>query len=140
MNDKDFWAMGETFTGFDFIDWTARSLVYGWFRGDECLYIGQTGRGLHRIINHDVINVAEPVMDYDEIRITPAFELADRLDLEETLIKRHKPKYNKSKNEEHYYATHGKPQKIQLERPKVEDLITALPNRYLIKSIYTPSE
>lgn len=139
MGNKDFWAIGETMTGDQFLELTNKSLVYGWFRGDECLYIGQTGNGFQRLIRHGIINSIEAVLPTDEIRLIPTFELADRMDLEETLIKRHQPRYNKRKNET-YYLTRIKEEEAKVDRPKPEDVVGKLPGLYKVKSIYTPSQ
>jgi predicted GIY-YIG superfamily endonuclease len=74
-----------------------RHCVYGWFRGDECLYIGCSSQGLARIFQHNVIGVVEEFKECDEIRIIWVDSSETSLDLESYLLEQHGPRYNKQK-------------------------------------------
>ena len=70
-------------------------LVYGWFRGERCLYIGATSQGLRRLLNHNVIGKVEPIQEQDTFRFW-AYEGEDGLGLyhlELALQRQHQPKY-----------------------------------------------
>lgn len=65
--------------------------AYAWKRGEEFLYIGSSTRPLKRIGGHNVIGVAEPVLDTDEILVWPT---DDMLAFEAALAGEVRPKYS----------------------------------------------
>jgi hypothetical protein len=69
------------------------SFVYGWKRGEEFLYIGQTRNGFRRLIFHNIIGVMDVLQDDDEIIIwyTPIELLSV---VESYMILQYKPKLN----------------------------------------------
>jgi hypothetical protein len=69
--------------------------VYGWFRGDRCLYIGQSIHPYLRTRQHHIINAIEPVNVNDRIRIWRC-DAGDLMVLEAQLIKKYNPTFNKS--------------------------------------------
>jgi hypothetical protein len=89
------WHLCEVINFYDYHGMCNAHCVYGWFRDDECLYIGESGRGLNRIFSHTVIDRIEPLLPHDEIRIIWCIA-DDVLHVESYLIDRYKPKYNKS--------------------------------------------
>jgi hypothetical protein len=95
VSQTDPWYLCEIMTYDDFFGLSKAYCVYGWFRQTKCLYIGQSKRGIHRIFTHSIINVVEPLLPGDEIRII--WTIPDHVNhLESFLIDREGPKYNKS--------------------------------------------
>lgn len=91
--------------GFDGQEWLRlnRPLVYGWWRGWECLYIGRSENGFTRVISdrHHVINIAEPVQPNDEFKLyfVKEGEPDDHaIYVEELFIRQYRPTYNKTGN------------------------------------------
>lgn len=73
-------------------------IVYAWFKGEECLYVGASWAGVGRLLNyHNVIDACEPVGDdsviyYKHVKLNTQVEL---LEIEMELIKLFTPKYNR---------------------------------------------
>lgn len=70
--------------------------VYVWKRGNEWLYVGQSYRGLQRIVDskHHALHNAE-IHDTDEILIMYNLREHYARLVEVDLIRRYKPRYNK---------------------------------------------
>lgn len=79
-----------------------RSCIYGWFRDEICLYIGQSKRGIQRPfgVDHHIINKVEPVLPGDHFRFHfPVILDETTLDnCEKRYIDAYRPKYNKANN------------------------------------------
>jgi hypothetical protein len=74
-----------------------RPCIYGWFRRHVCLYIGQSRRGILRVINHHhVIGIKDFIREIDQICLFyPEIRANDTLDFwEARLIKKFNPKLN----------------------------------------------
>lgn len=72
-----------------------RSIIYGWKRRGDWLYIGMSTIGLYRLYAHNTLNVVEPILDIDEFFIW--YVDKDKLfDLEKELIQTLKPEHNKT--------------------------------------------
>lgn len=74
-------------------------IIYGWFRGEECLYVGKSTRGLNRVLSagHHVIGKRDRVLGNDSFRILwlPLETTEHELDvLEVYFIGQHRPKFN----------------------------------------------
>jgi hypothetical protein len=93
---SDPWENAERFTGADFKKRSFGDCVYGWFRGEDCLYIGCSGQGFKRVLDHNKIDVEEPVEDNDELRFlwVESGDTEELLTLESILIEHYAPKYN----------------------------------------------
>lgn len=70
-----------------------QSIIYAWIRGDEVLYIGASWRGVERPLGagHERLRECAPG-DRVVIWACPA---SDLWQLEEALIRRYRPRYNK---------------------------------------------
>jgi len=72
-----------------------RFFVYAWRRGEEYLYIGQTGSGWDKFKRkHRVIGKVETRLETDFIDIWICSDYKEINSLEKDLIKELKPKYN----------------------------------------------
>lgn len=78
-------------------DWSP--VVYAWMRGDACLYVGMSTRGLMRVfaINHHVITGLEPT---DTVFIWHLEDAQSAARLEQALIDRLRPSLNRAGNPE----------------------------------------
>lgn len=105
-----------------------RPVVYVWFRGERCLYVGQSKNGISRVISssHHVIGVLSPIQDEDHFHfyfiqdyllLQEHRRLDEALLLEERrLINKFAPEYNIA-SKDHY-----KPERLRVyEREKKEE-------------------
>jgi excinuclease UvrABC nuclease subunit len=72
--------------------------VYGWFRGNKCLYIGSSFKGMQRLFAHMVVGKYENFQPGDEIKFVWCTHITEARILEPKIIERYKPKYNSAHN------------------------------------------
>lgn len=118
MTPISFFKFPEIVSGQTWLDWHL-PIIYGWFRGDKCLYVGKSDGGIKRILNgHHVIGVIDQVRSTDQFRIiTVVLDSSDPehlAKLEKRFIRKYSPAYNVTHNEianyEHHVTTKGLPQ------------------------------
>jgi len=73
-----------------------RICTYAWLRGEVWLYVGQSRRGLTRVLGHNVIGELEEIRDTDTILVWHCATEKDSISLERALIHKHQPVYNKA--------------------------------------------
>ena len=72
--------------------------VYVWERDGQILYVGQSRTLVSRLSTHGVIDRAESLQPSDKIDLYQCDSIEEMMDLEEDLILKFRPKYNKQKS------------------------------------------
>lgn len=84
-----------SFTGSLFLGLREGDCIYIWRRGEVYLYIGASGKLLHRLCYHDKINKCEALLPNDTIEIHLCPKDKNLYILEAELHELYKPKYSK---------------------------------------------
>jgi len=73
--------------------------VYGWFRDNQCLYVGASTNGIGRCFSraHQAIGKRDVVKGSDTFKIIPVPNRRTMHILERTLINKYKPPHNRYK-------------------------------------------